>query len=93
MNEIQLLAAQAALAKMMRNGWVDITVFDKILKMTNAVPNRQDYEILHLLHCVHFVDMDLNLRRGLPVLFDRVLQAESINYQFGETYTKLLSVG
>ena len=76
LDEIQTLAVSAALGKMMQSGWMDITCIDKILKMTGGIPDRKDYEILHILHCVHFCDMDPTLRRGLPVILTRVLGSE-----------------
>ena len=73
MNELQILAAKTALNSMMNKGWLDICTIDSIISMTKAVPPKEEYEILRLLHCIHFIDMEPELLRGLPLLIQRVL--------------------
>ena len=83
MNEIQVLAIRAALDKMMRDdGYLSICTIDQILSVTGGVPRREDYQLLRLLHCVSFRDMEPELLRGLPVLLQRVLQSEGIEITF-----------
>ena len=83
MNEVQILAIRAALAKMMReDGYLNICTVDKILAVTGGIPRREDYELLRLLHCVSFRDMEPELLRGIPVLLQRVLQSEGIEITF-----------
>ena len=79
MNDTTQLAIEAALANMAQRGWVDICTVDKVLKATGRVPDREAYDALHLLHCVHFKDMRPELRAELPGLFARVLGGEPIN--------------
>ena len=87
-DDIQKMAITAALEKMVADGYVSICTIDKILKMTGGVPNRKDYEVLHMLHCVSFKDMSPELLRGLPVIMQRVLGAESVQFNFGPEYRK-----
>lgn len=86
MDDIQKMAAAAALQKMVQNGYVCICTIDKILKMSGSVPDRRDYEILSTLHCVHFRDMAPELLRGLPVIIQRVLDAEGLEFTLGPAY-------
>lgn len=82
LDAIQVMAVKAAVNKMMRDGYISICTIDNILKMTNGIPNRKDYELLHTLHCVNFMDMDPELLRGLPVILQRVVAAEEIVIEF-----------
>lgn len=82
LDAIQVMAVKAAVNKMMRDGYISICTIDNILKMTNGIPNRKDYELLHMLHCVNFMDMDPELLRGLPVILQRVVAAEEIVIEF-----------
>ena len=82
MNEVQILAIRAALANMMQGGYLSICTIDKILAITHGIPSREDYQLLHLLHCVSFRDMEPELLRGIPVLLQRVLQSEGIEITF-----------
>ena len=93
MNEIERMAANAAIKKMLNKSYFDICVIDGILKITKGVPKREDYNLLHLLHCVHFADMEPELLRGLPVIINRVLDSEpfALEYQ-PEIVEKLTNV-
>ncbi len=79
MDDIEIMAAKAAVKKMMRDGYVSICTIDKILEMSGGIPDSKDYNILRALHCVHFSDMEPELRRGLPVLISRVLESKPIH--------------
>lgn len=85
MNDIETLAARAALKKMAQNGWMDICTIDNILKMSGGVPNGQDYQVLRTLHCVNFRDMQPELLRGLPLLIKRVLESDGVDFSFAVT--------
>lgn len=91
MDEIQKMAIRAALAKMIRDGYLNICTIDNILKMTGGIPDRRDYDILHALHCVHFREMESELLRGLPVIVQRVINAPGIEFNFGPEYRTMLS--
>ena len=81
MTTLQVEAARAALKKMFSEGFFSICVVDQILKITRGVPSKEDYDTLRLLHCVHFTDMSPELRKELPSLIQRVLEAPSIVWQ------------
>jgi hypothetical protein len=82
LDAIQVMATKAAVNKMMQDGYLSICTIDNILKMTGGIPNRKDYDLLHMLHCVKFMDMDPELLRGLPVILQRVIAAEEIVIEF-----------
>lgn len=90
MNSVQQLAIKAAIDKMLKDGYISICTINKILATQNIVPNREDYDILDLLHCVSFKDMDKDLLRGLPVILNRVLSAESLSFEFSGSNKQLL---
>lgn len=92
MNDLQVMAARAALKKMLSDGYFSICTVDKILKMTGGVPNREDYDVLSTLHCVHYMDMEPELLRGLPLLIQRVLSAEELVIVFSDDNRKLTLV-
>lgn len=74
---INRLAAETALDKMFRRGWVDICAINEVGDML-GIPVRQAelYPALHLLHCVNFRDMPKALYDQLPEIFRNVLGAE-----------------
>lgn len=78
--DVHLLAAQAALDKMFNQGYFSICTLDGILKMTNQIPDKMCYDILHTIHCVHFNEMDPTLARGLPMLIGATLKMEGLHY-------------
>lgn len=82
MDEIQAMAARVALKKMAQDGYFSICTIDNILKMSGGVPEARDYQILRTLHCVNFRDMPPELLRGLPLLIQRVLEADGIDFTF-----------
>ena len=90
MDDIEIMAAKAAIKKMMRDGYVSICTIDKILEMSGGVPDSKDYNILRTLHCVNFSDMEPELRRGLPVLVARVLESAPINIDYDPKHKLLL---
>ena len=92
MNEIQRLAAETAMKHMISNGWVDICAIKKILEMTGGVPAREDLQVLELLHCVHFDEMSPELLRGFPLLLQRVLGAEALQFEYQEPARRLMLV-
>lgn len=77
MSKVQLLAAEAALGKMLRGDYFDICTIDTIATMLNLKPDREAYNILRTLHCVHYSDMGRELLDELPELIHRVLQSPS----------------
>ena len=92
MNDIQRMAAEGAVRNMLQRGSISICTIDQILKMTGGVPPKEDYDVLHLLHCVDFKELSPDLLRGLPVILQRVLAAESLQFEFMEPTRKLMLV-
>lgn len=76
------MAAKAAIKNMIQRGSISICTIDEILKMTGGVPAREDYNVLRLLHCVNFMDMDPELLRGLPLILSRVLESDALEIEF-----------
>lgn len=92
MNDMQRMAAETAMKHMIAKGWVDICSIKKILEMTGGVPSREDLQVLELLHCVHFNEMTPELLRGLPLILQRVLGAEALQFEFQEPTRRLMLV-
>ena len=82
MNKLQILAAQAAIDKMISRGSFSICTIDKILEMTTGIPDKKDYQVLSLIHCVRFSDLPKELLEELPAIMQRVLTSESLNMEF-----------
>jgi len=78
MNALQIEIAKVALNKMIEGGHFSICTVDDILKITKGIPYREDYEALHLLHCVNFIDFTPLMREEFPALLQRVLQSPSM---------------
>ena len=92
MNDMQRMAATAAVNNMLRRGSISICTINEILKMTGGIPNKEDFQVLNLLHCVDFKEMDPELLRGLPLILQRVLGSESLQFEFQEPTRKLMLV-
>jgi len=79
-NPIEILAAKAALKKMIGDGYVNICVIDSILKVTGGIPRSEDYRVLHLLHCVKFTDMPNELVTKIPDMIKRVVESPALDF-------------
>lgn len=75
MSDIKVMAATAALQKLLTQRYFDICTIDNIIKMLGIVPDREAYSILHTLHCVHYDQMQPELLEQLSVLIMRVLDS------------------
>lgn len=75
--DLKLMAAQAALTKLVSGGHFSICTIDTIAKMLGVKPEREAYQILHTLHCVDYNQMAPALLNELPNLIARVLQSPS----------------
>ena len=73
--ELKLMAAQAALHKMLAGSSFSICTMDRIIEMMGIKPNRDAYEILHTLHCVNYNQMPAKLLEQLPDLICAVLSS------------------
>lgn len=82
LDKIQQLACKTALNNMMQKGYVDICCIREICKMMEiSHDSTSAYATLSLLHCVHFKDMEKELRDNIPVLVMECLGGDSI-YMF-----------
>ena len=79
MTDLKLLAAQAALAKMLASDYFDICTIDRVTEMMGIKPDREAYGILRTLHCVHYNQMPRQLLEGVPELIMRVLQSPALD--------------
>lgn len=75
MLDLKLLAAEAALKKMVHGDYFDICTIDKIVKLLNIKPDREAYQILSTLHCIHYNQMRPELLQALPDLISTVLRS------------------
>lgn len=79
MSDLKLLAAQAALTKMLSESHFSICTIDSIVKMNDLKPDREAMAILKTLHCVDYNQMPHELLGALPDLIARVLQSPNFD--------------
>lgn len=79
MTDLKMLSAQAALVKMFADKYFDITTIRSITEMLNIKPDREAFQILHTLHCVHYDQMPRDLLQALPQLIMRVMQSPALD--------------
>lgn len=75
MPDVKLLAAEAALRKMLQCGHFSICCVSDIVEMLEIVPDRDTMSILKTLHCVDYNQMSPDLLAELPTLIHRVLNS------------------
>ena len=92
MNDLQRMAAETAMRDMIGKGRIDICAIKKVLEMSRGIPPKEDMQVLELLHCVDFKDLQPELLRGLPLILQRVLGAEKMVFEFHESTKKLMLV-
>lgn len=78
--------------QMLKKQRVDICDIRKILEMTGGVPPKEDMQVLELLHCVNFSELQPELLRGLPLILQRVLGSEALRFEFQEPTRRLMLV-
>jgi hypothetical protein len=79
LGEIQKLAIEASLKKMVREKYFNICVIDSINKVTNNIPDAESYHTLKLLHCVDYSEMSKDLIAALPGLIRASLGGPKID--------------
>lgn len=79
MSDLKLLAAQAALTKMLSDSYFRVCTIEKIVEMNGLKPDREAMAILQTLHCVHYNQMPPELLNALPELIARVLHSPSFD--------------
>lgn len=75
MSDLKVMAAEAALKKMVQGSHFSICTLDTIIKMMDVKPDRDAYSILHTLHCVDYNQMRPELLQALPELIATVLRS------------------
>lgn len=75
---------------MIDKGWVDICAIKKILEITGGIPPKEDMQVLELLHCVNFAELQPELLRGLPLILQRVLGSERMEFKFQESTRRMM---
>lgn len=78
MSDLQVMAAEAALKKMVDSSHFSICTLDKIIEMMGVKPDREAYRILSTLHCVDYNQMRPELLQALPDLIATVLRSPSL---------------
>lgn len=73
--DTKTLVATTALAKMIKNGYLDITTIRGIASLMGVSVGGPVFEQLQLLHCVHFHEMPPALRERLPAMIAECLSA------------------
>lgn len=79
MSELKVMAAEAALKKMVQGSHFSICTLDTIIKMMEVNPDRDAYNILHTLHCVDYNLMPPELLQALPDLIATILRPPSFD--------------
>lgn len=75
MPDVKVLAAEAALRKMIQSGHFDICCIRNVCEMLDIVADRDSMKILTTLHCVDYNQMSPDLLAELPTLIHRVLNS------------------
>lgn len=73
LDKIKLASAQAAIEKMMGDGYFSICSVDKINAMLGTIPDKEAYRILTVLHCVNFRDLPPEVAASFPELLRRCI--------------------
>jgi hypothetical protein len=85
------LVCRTALNNMLKGSHFSICTIDSILKIINVHPNRNAYDMLHALHCVHYKDMPVELRKILPNLIRECLCLEP-TFEFNTLHKEVIEV-
>jgi hypothetical protein len=92
-NNIQRLAAEAALTKMAEQGYFDICTIDKIRSAAGVGRGEGEaYKTLSMLHCIHYDKMPGELRDALPSLVAEVLQEPAIEFSLRPAMKTLTTI-
>lgn len=79
MPETKRLVVQTAVTDLFEKDWFDICVLDKLLKILDGRKSGKAYDMLRLMHCVHYDRMPPDLRARIPQLVNEcLLQSDSV---------------
>ena len=73
MDDIKALAALTALNEMFASRYFDVCTIDKVAKLLGVRPEREAYDVLHALHCIHWDKMPRELHDRVPGLVQQAL--------------------
>jgi hypothetical protein len=65
-NELERLAVQTAMKKLLSSTYFDITALRNCLEIAGVIPDGKTMRALNVLHCVHYADMPKELLEQLP---------------------------
>ncbi len=82
MDDIKALAALTALNEMFAGTHFSICTIDKVATLLDIHPQRDAYETLQALHCVHWSKMPRELRDRMPELIQQALTNGTAAFQF-----------
>ncbi|HDS1834342.1 TPA: hypothetical protein QEM98_000427 [Stenotrophomonas maltophilia] len=82
MDDLKALAALTALNEMFAGSHLSICTIDKVATLLGVHPERDAYDTLHALHCVHWNKMPRELRDRVPELIQRALGNGTAAFQF-----------
>lgn len=75
--ETKQLIVQAAVTDLFEKDWFDICVLDKLLKIIDGRKSGKAYDMLRLMHCVHYDRMAPELRDRIPHLVNECLRQKA----------------
>lgn len=82
MDDVKALAALTALNEMFAGNHLNICTIDKVAKLLGVHPEREAYDTLHALHCVHWDRMPRDLRDRVPALIQQALGNGTAQFRF-----------
>lgn len=77
--DLNRIAAEVLLAKMMRENYISICTIDTLIGLIQGASKAcPEYKILHALHCVELAGVPRELREQVPALIRAVLTASAM---------------
>lgn len=79
LDAFHLQAAEIALKNLFEKSYFSISELDKLLKLLNCIPDKQDYLALSMLHCVEYSAMSPGFRDQLMLKVANMLQSKGFD--------------
>ena len=86
MNSFEKEVVITAMRHMLRGTHFSICDLDKIIKITEVIPNAKDYLALSALHCVSWSEMSFELRKQVLEKILSIVSTEGFNLSELEIY-------
>lgn len=77
MNQTKRLVAVAALNKLFTSNYFSICTLDDVIDIVGARRAGEPYKLLSALHCIHYANMEPELREQIPLLVNECLRQKS----------------